>query len=175
MTSRHSGHSLILTAQSGHVTWCQQGWNTMSLPPSRQITHFESCSEVVAGFGILFGDEVVGPNRNGSSELLYFWKYCHVTILNGLTLPRGVLSFQIWMEMYWRKKETILIFQLSLLLLCLLSQIELELMEHHPMEYPELELMELQHFLQKLVREYLLGFDPLHFPSKFPKLGLGFG
>ena len=40
MTSRQMGHSFSLMAHSEHVTWCQQGWKTISFPFSRQITHF---------------------------------------------------------------------------------------------------------------------------------------
>ena len=87
MTSRQMGHSFSRMAHSEQVTWCQQGWKTISFPFSRQITHFasdpteddEGIDEGVFIEGIFDTEDGAGGrtaegggdvNRNGSS----FWE-----------------------------------------------------------------------------------------------------
>ena len=79
ITSRHKGHSFNLTAHSGQVTWCQHGWKTISLAPSRHTTHFRSRS-IDGTWSVFLSDRegrfvvssVIGilVNKNGSSEQL---------------------------------------------------------------------------------------------------------
>ena len=87
MTSRQMGHSFSRMAHSEHVTWCQQGWKTISFPFSRQITHFAFSDPTEDDEGIDEGVFIEGifdtedgfaggrtpdgdVNRNGSS----FWE-----------------------------------------------------------------------------------------------------
>ena len=72
ITSRHKGHSFNFTAHSGQVTWCQQGWKTISLLPSRHTTHFKSRLTTFSApvdfvsLGFWTG---LGLNRYGSSDV----------------------------------------------------------------------------------------------------------